>query len=120
MGKKNATTSTVSGAKETSQGASHQTTPAFFNQKPKNPNSTVVRQRTARQEVEPAPEELRLVTTTDVLLAGILKELQTHNAIEFMKLNAQEQKELAEQQANKEIEERDKARFEEIRHSMFM
>ncbi len=109
----------VNGNHTTKQPYSNQRSTQFFNKKETAPPAEVPK-RKPRPEVQAPAQEIRLRTTTDFLLAAILDELKMQNTIELMKLKAKQEQEQEELQAAKEMEERDKARFEEIRPSLYM
>lgn len=73
------------------------------------------------QEVEPV-EELRLETTTDILLFAIWKELKTRNVIKLAKHQAEQEKEKEQKELQdaEEMQALDEARFEGIRSSMYL
>lgn len=103
----------------TKQLASNQASPLFFNQKPQASNSPDIPLPTELEE-QPPPEQLILQSTTDILLAAILKELKTHSMIELMKLKVKQEQEQEKLTAAEEVKEREDAHFEELRNSMYM
>lgn len=119
MGKKDATSRIVKGNNTTKQPYSNQESQLFFNTRQITPSPEVQRTPLRQEAQQPVPE-IRLQTTTDILLAAILQELRTQNLIELSKLQDQQEKEQEELQAAKEMQERDNARFEEIRQSMYL
>ncbi|MCL9685354.1 hypothetical protein [Legionella maioricensis] len=107
------------GNNKVKQPYSNQESQLFFNQRQITPPSeTQEVQRT--QEIQQPVQAISLHTTTDFLLAAILEELRTQNLIELMKLKTQQEHEQEELQAAEKMQEQDNARFEEIRHSMYM
>lgn len=130
MGNKKVTSRAVNGITRPEQPYTNQGTQLFFNQRPTPPALDAGHRQEAQQiqeiqpvqeaqEVEPV-EELRLETTTDILLFAILKELKTRNVIELAKLQAEQEKEQKELQDAEEMQARDEARFEGIRSSMYL
>ena len=130
MGNKKVTSRAVNGITRPEQPYTNQGTQLFFNQRPTPPALDAGHHQEAQQiqeiqpvqeaqEVEPV-EELRLETTTDILLFAILKELKTRNVIELAKLQAEQEKEQKELQDAEEMQARDEARFEGIRSSMYL
>lgn len=116
MGKKDANTRIVHGNNKTKQPYSNQETQLFFNQKQK-PSSTEVQ---PFKEIQPPAQEIKIETTTDLLLVAILEELKTHNMIELMKLKTQQEQEEKELQATQNRQAQDNTRFEEIRSTMYL
>ncbi|HHT0594720.1 TPA: hypothetical protein ACTXXA_003346 [Legionella anisa] len=96
------------------QSDSHPSSQRFFNQKQIIPSSEMQGAQKTQQ-----PQEISLQTTTDILLAAILQELKTQNMIELMKLKTQQEQEQEELQTAEKMQEQDRARFEEIRHTMY-
>lgn len=73
-----------------------------------------------RMETTPPTQKTRL-TTTELLLAGILEELRTRNQIELIKLKRAKEKEQAETEAAETMAAKDKEYFEsEIRPRMYV
>lgn len=88
--------------------------PSFF-----NPTASSQAKKRTRIETAPPAQETRL-TTTELLLAGILEELRTRNQIELMKLKMVDEREQAETEAAETIAAEDKEHFEsEIRSRMY-
>lgn len=107
------------GTNTPTQPYSNQESQLFFNQKQKAP-PTEIQETKENQNPEQQPtQEVTLQTTSEFLLAAILQELKTQNMIELLKLKEQEERKQKELQLAEKIQERDKARFEEIRHSMY-
>lgn len=80
--------------------------PSFF-----SPTISSQAKKRPRPETAPPTQETRL-TTTELLLAGILEELRTRNQIELMKLKMAEEKEQAETEAAEAIAAKDNEHFE--------
>ncbi|MFW2534190.1 MULTISPECIES: hypothetical protein [unclassified Legionella] len=130
MGNKKVTSRPVNGITRPEQPYTNQGTQLFFNQRPTPPALEAGHHHEAQQiqEIQPVQEaqqvepveELRLETTTDILLFAILKELKTRNVIELAKLQAEQEKEQKELQDAEEMQARDEARFEGIRSSMYL
>lgn len=107
------------GTNKTTQSYSNKESPLFFNKKQTAP-STEIQESQKNQETEQPTQEISLQTTTDLLLAAILQELKTQNMLELLKLKEQEEQKQKELQLAEKIQKRDQARFEEVRHSMYM
>lgn len=107
------------------QPVSNQVSSLFFSQKQntlKNSNATNASppEIQGSQEIQQPSEKLTLNSTTDILLAAILKELQTHTMIELKKLMAQQEHDQDELKAAETLKEQESERFDTIRNSMYM
>jgi len=63
---------------------------------------------------------LEKLSDTPALLVALIKALETHNAIEIIKLKREDEQKQAEQDAAAEAETADQKRFEDIRGSMYL
>jgi hypothetical protein len=107
------------GTNRPTQPYSNKESQLFFNQKQNTPPPEKQEAKENQQPEQPA-QEVTLQTTSEFLLAAILQELKTQNMIELLKLKEQEEQKQKELELAEKMQARDKARFEEIRHSMYM
>ncbi len=114
MGKKAANSQQNGKTKQPNQGSLH-----FFNPEPITPSAEVSPIQQTQQVKQPVPE-IKLQSTTDILLAAILQELQTQNMLALMKIKDQQEQKREELQAAEEMQEHDNERFKEIRQSMYI
>ena len=87
----------------------------FFNQRQNTTNN----QPSTEQAIQPpqAPEQqalepLTLNSTTDILLAAILKELKTQNMLKLLELQKQQEREEKESSEAEELQEKENTRFQ--------
>ncbi|HAZ7574223.1 hypothetical protein OQJ02_11990 [Legionella sp. PATHC032] len=106
------------GDNQTKQTYSNPGSPLFFSQKQISPSSGTLETKKTQEGKQPT-QEISLETTTDILLAAILQELKTQNMIELMKLKAQQEQEQEELETIEKMKEKDDARFNEIRQTMY-
>ncbi|WP_061832996.1 hypothetical protein, partial [Legionella pneumophila] len=106
------------GDSQTKQAYTNQASPLFFSQKQITPSSGTLETKKPQEGKQPT-QEISLETTTDILLAAILQELKTQNMIELMKLKAQQEQEQEELETIEAMKEKDDARFNEIRQTMY-
>lgn len=103
---------------KTKNSHSNQSSPLFFNQKQE---AHLSEKPPKKQKTQQQPlQEIKLESTTDILLAGILGELKARNEIEVMKLKIQQELEQMELQAAEQSKKEDEERFEEIRNMMYI
>ncbi|KTD14523.1 coiled-coil protein [Legionella gratiana] len=118
MTKKSTNTRQKNGTHQTNQPYSNKDSQLFFNQHPSH--SAGIKKTRKRQKEQQPTQEIKLETPTEILLAGILEELKTQNMIELIKLQAQQEQEKEELETAEKMQEEDKARFEEVRNSMYI
>jgi hypothetical protein len=91
-------------------------TPTTTNNQPSNVQSMQPPPEATEQQ---ALEPLALNSTTDILLAAILKELKTQNMLKLLELQKQQEQENQELSEAEEKQDKENERFENVRYSMY-